>query len=82
MSLARSMRRRADLKRDKADRIWPRSGPYARANPDGSIDTLRPTRGWLHTSARRVALRIQQARLQTLALAALVGEPGDGGTQV
>lgn len=38
---------------------------------DGSIEVLRPTKGWLRTSAARVALRIEQARHMAVMLAAV-----------
>ncbi|WJY17646.1 hypothetical protein QQS45_08290 [Alteriqipengyuania flavescens] len=64
---ARAIARRADRKRPEKERRWPRGGSISHLNPDGSISTLHPTKGWRRTSAKRVALRIEQGRHAVLA---------------
>lgn len=43
---------------------------YSKINPDGSILTLHPTKGWQRTCAARVAFRIAQGQ----AIAALIAK--------
>lgn len=64
------MRRDADRKLDTEHRRWPRAGSVSRRDADGSVTSLHPTKGWRRTCAKRVFLRIEQARLQLLALQA------------
>jgi hypothetical protein len=61
-SFTRTLQRR----RQKANGTFEARPRFARVNPDGSIVTLRPTKGWLRTSGPRVALRIEQARHMAL----------------
>ncbi|MGH6746422.1 hypothetical protein [Novosphingobium sp.] len=79
MSIARQMRRAADRKKPIEDRRWPRNAQVSRLNPDGSVLTLHPTKGWKRTSAKRVALRIEQAK-QQVALQAAIQAVLDGAT--
>ncbi|MBF7012512.1 hypothetical protein QUC32_22965 [Novosphingobium resinovorum] len=62
MSIARQMRRRRGLTGTKQ---------FSKLQPDGSILTLHPTKGWRRTSAARVALRIDQAKQQVAFQAAV-----------
>lgn len=72
MSIQRQMARRADRKRPEADRRWPRASQVSELHPtNGSIRTLHPTKGWLRTCKARVALRIEAARMQALAITQL-----------
>lgn len=82
MSLSRQIRRAADRKRPKDERRWPTGKTVSRLNEDGSISVLRPTKGWLRTSAPRVAHRIEQARLMAVLMGGLGVVPGDEGAHV
>lgn len=61
--------RRIQRKALRSKECYHPNPPVTRMNPDGSISVLRPTKGWLRTSAKRVAFRIQQAQLRALTMA-------------